>query len=209
MLGAIRRQWWRDAWAEIAAGEPRRHPVVEALTEAHRVSPLPLGAVEGYLDAREAEQDGPPSSLQNMKDRAAAVGGGIAGLEAACLGQAAPSLGAAWVMVGELRALPLRLRNGRHGLPADRVAALDPDLERLDPNDLGADFTGMIQEIVEEAETLLRAADVKAPMFRGYRRMTLHYTRQLRKQGWNPFAERINARTLGRAWSVAGVKLRL
>ncbi len=209
MLGAIRRQWWRDAWAEIEAGQPRRHPVVKALAAVHQVTPLPLQAVERYLDAREAEQDGPPETLVDMQSRAAAVGGGIALLEAAALGRAhatAEAIGTSWVMLGELRALPLRLKHGRHGLPADRAAALEHNLEQLNPEALGADFTALVREICQAAMAKSLAGGGLPPLFRGYARLGHHYAGRLQNAGWNPFAESINAPTLGRAWSVARVK---
>lgn len=212
MLGAIRRQWWREAWAEIASGNPRHHPVVETLAEAHRASPLPLGAVETYMDAREAEQEAPPVDLLAMKQRAAAIGGSIARLEAALLaggmGEAdAAETGTAWALVGEVRALPHRLGHGRHGLPADRVAALEPGLDRLDPAALAPAFRDLVREICAEAEASLPAARGMPPFFRGYRQLTLHYIKRLRKAGWNPFAVSVNAPTFGRAWSVARIKI--
>lgn len=209
MLGAIRRQWWHDAWTEIEAGKPRRHPVVEALAAAHQAKPLPMDAVEGYLEAREAEHDEPPADLTEMQQRAQAVGGGIAKLEAAVLGHAGGDAGTAWAMIEELRALPLRLQHGRHGLPADRVAALDTRLEQLDPKALEPGFCAMIREIAENATASLPPARNVPPLFRGYRRLSLHYAQRLRQAGWNPFAESVNAPTLGRAWSVARVKLGL
>ena len=209
MLGAIRRQWWREAWAEIEAGKPRRHPVVEALAEAHRSSPLPLAAAETYLDAREAEQDGPPADLAEMQARAAAIGGSIAAMEDGGSGQAARDTGTAWAMLGEVRALPHRLHQGRHGMPADRVAGLAENLDRLDPQALEPAFCALIRDIAAQAEADLPPQAGLPPLFRGYRRLTLHYARRLRQAGWNPFQESVNAPTLGRVWSVARVKLRM
>ncbi len=207
MLGAIRRQWWREAWEEIAGGNPRRHPVVEALAEAHRASPLPLDAVETYLDAREAEQEAPPADLSAMKQRAAAIGGSIARLEAIVLGGGTAEAGTAWALVGEVRALPHRLSHGRHGLPEDRVAALDPGLDRLDPGALTPTFRDLVRDICAEGEAALPSARAMPPVFRGYRRLTAHYIKRLRKTDWNPFAVSVNAPTFGRAWSVARVRI--
>jgi phytoene synthase len=209
MLGAIRRQWWRDAWVEIAADKPRRHPVVEVLAEAHQARPLPMDAVETYLEAREAEQDAPPANLTEMLQRGQAIGGGIAKLEAAVLGRAEGGAGTAWAMIGELRALPLRLQHGRHGLPADRVEALKTGLEQLDPKALDSGFCAIIREVAETAMASLLLSRDMPPLFQGYRRLSLHYAKRLRQAGWNPFTESVNAPTLGRAWSVARVKLGL
>lgn len=212
MLGAIRRQWWRDAWAEIESGQPRHHPVVEALAAAHQVNPLPRSAAETYLDAREAEQEGPPETADEMQARATAIGGGIAHLEAAALGQpleAAESIGMAWALLGELRALPLRLQQGRHGLPTDRIAELEHGLEHLDPNALEPVLTALIEEIGVSATASLTRRQGLPALFKGYRHLTLLYGKRLQRNGWNPFSTAINAPTFGRAWSVARVRLGL
>ena len=212
MLGAIRRQWWRDAWAEIGMGQPRRHPVVEALADVHRTVCFPLDAVEAYLDARDAEQEGPPETLDEMAARAAALGGGIARLEAAALGKPVPDavrFGTAWALLGEVRALPLRLQHGRHGLPAGRVAGLQHGLESLDPNALEPDFAALIREIGTSATSGLPSGRGLPGIFRGYRHLTRLYGKRLERAGWNPFSTAINAPTLGRAWSVARVRLGL
>lgn len=209
MLGAIRRQWWRDAWAEIAEGRPRRHPVVEALAAAHQAAALPLAAVDAYLEAREAEQEGPPTDMAQMKERAAGIGGRIAALEGALLGRDLTGAGAAWALIGEVRALPQRLQHGRHGLPEDRVAALPEALSSLDPDNLDRTFIQLVQEITAAAEAAARAETGGMPLAHGYRRLTLHYAAKLRQAGWNPFAVSVNAHTFGRVWSVAMAKLGL
>lgn len=213
MLGAIRRHWWREAWAEIESGQPRHHPVVEALAAAHQMTPLSMDVVEAYLEAREAEQDGPPETDDAMRARAAAIGGSIAQLEAAALGQplgGAEPIGTAWAMMGELRALPLRLQQGRHGLPANRVATLENGLEHLDPNALEPALICLIEEIGTAATASLTRRSRGLPaLFQGYRHLTLLYGKRLQQSGWNPFSTAINAPTFSRAWSVARVRFGL
>ena len=53
-LGEIRLQWWREAVAEIAAGERRRaHPVVEYALETRCIAEGPArAAIDGAIDAR-------------------------------------------------------------------------------------------------------------------------------------------------------------
>ena len=212
MLGAIRRQWWRDAWAEIESSRPRHHPVVEALAAAHQATPLPMDSVDAYLDAREAEQDGPPETADEMRAQATAIGGCIACLEATTLGQPsqdAVAIGTAWALLGEVRTLPLRLQHGRHGLPADRVAALELGLDSLDPNAIEPGIIALFQDICVDATAGLPSGRGLPALHQGYRHLTLLYGKRLKAAGWNPFSSAINAPTFGRVWSVARVRFGL
>jgi NADH dehydrogenase [ubiquinone] 1 alpha subcomplex assembly factor 6 len=210
MMGSIRRQWWRDAWSEIAAGTPRRHPVVEALAEAYRTSPFQLADAERYLDGREAEHEGPPAHLPAMRERAQMVGGSLALLEATVVGEsndAALRIGTGWYLLTEICRLPQRLRAGRHGLPEDRLARLDASVERIDPSAIPADFAALMQDISVMAEDEVKGVLVSHPLFRGYARLARVYRKRLHRADWNPFDESVLAPTIGRAWSVLRVRL--
>ena len=213
MLGAIRRQWWRDAWQEIAAGQPRHHPVVEALAEAHAATPFDLALIETLMDAREAEQDGPPADLPTLIDRAQQTGGMLARLEATAIGMdasaAAERVGTAWALVGTLRALPLHLRHGRHQLPEALLAAHGVRLDHLDAAAPPDGFAALIEAVAAAAGPHLASNERLPPLFRGYHRLTLLYRNRLRRAGRNPFDAAVNAPTAGRAFSVLKVRLGL
>jgi phytoene/squalene synthetase len=213
MLGSIRRQWWRDAWEEIAAGVPRRHPVVEALAEANDYAHFDLAIVDGLLQAREAEHEGPPTDLVELEQWAQQVGGGLSQLEAQSLGMANPSaiagIGAAWTQLASLRALPHMLRHGRHQLP---VALLEQHRIRLDQLDTSAPPTGWgktIETVTSSAVARLSGSGSLPPLFRGYCRLCRLYHERLRRAGWNPFDASINSPTLGRVWQVLSVRIGL
>lgn len=211
MLGDIRRQWWRDAWAEIADGTPRRQPVAEALAEAHAETPFDLSLIESFLDARAAEQDGPPADLPALIRLAEQTGGALARLEATALGLDAAAyaghVGTAWALIGSLRALPQHLSHRRHHLPESLLAEHGIRLDRLDPAAPPSGFSEMIASIAGEAEARLAKTDRLPPLLRGYRRLTRLYGDRLRRAGWNPFDAGINAPTAGRAFSVLKVRL--
>ncbi|MFZ2029950.1 MAG: squalene/phytoene synthase family protein [Vitreimonas sp.] len=58
-IGDIRLQWWRDALAEVFDGGPvRAHPVLAAIAQTHRETPLPRSALEALIDARGRDLDG-------------------------------------------------------------------------------------------------------------------------------------------------------
>jgi phytoene/squalene synthetase len=131
LLAQIRLQWWRDALAGIAAGEPpRRHEVVQPLAAAIRAASLPPVLFEQMVDARLADTEPTPHP-----DRAAllryldATAGNLMELAARHLGASGDALpvvrdfargaGAAAL----LRALPGLSARGRQPLPADTTPA--------------------------------------------------------------------------------------
>lgn len=131
LLAQIRLQWWREALAEIAAGDPpRRHEVVEPLADTIRAARLPIGLFEAMIDARLTDTEPAPHP-----DRAAllryldATTGNLMELAARHLGAPDAALpvvrdfargaGAAAL----LRALPELRARGRTPLPADTTPA--------------------------------------------------------------------------------------
>ena len=210
MLGNIRRQWWRDAWREMAAGRVRRYLVVEALAVAYASRALPLSTVDVYLDAREAEHDGPPPTLAVMRAQAAATGGALARLEAGVLSQnsdAAEPLGTAWALLWEVRGLAERLKYGRHGLPLDLMTAHDVRFDHAQQDRPPPGLTAVVAAIVAAAETELAKANECGRLGEGYRRLARLYARRLRHFGWQPFDPRVNAPTIGRAWQALLARL--
>jgi phytoene synthase len=121
MLGQIRLQWWREALAEVVAGQPRRHDVLEGLTGAG----VPVALLEEILDAREAElAPEPPGTLAEFKAYASGTSGAVSEAMAALLGgdartrTAARGIGTAFGMVGLLRATRFLASRGRVLLPS-------------------------------------------------------------------------------------------
>jgi phytoene synthase len=130
MAGLVRLQWWRDALAEIAAGGPPAHPVVEALHAGWgRFAPLRErleSAIEARAMALSAE---PPADLAALEARLAASWGEIT-LGAMDLLEvreeparaAGRRLGLALGLVRLLQTLPADLRQNRMPLPGAMLA---------------------------------------------------------------------------------------
>jgi NADH dehydrogenase [ubiquinone] 1 alpha subcomplex assembly factor 6 len=121
MLGQIRLQWWREALAEVAAGRPRRHDVLEGLAAAG----APLELLEEILDTREVElAPEPPQTLADFKAYAAGTSGALSEAMAALLGgdaharAAARGIGTAFGMAGILRATRFLASRGHVLLPS-------------------------------------------------------------------------------------------
>ncbi|HXF55233.1 MAG TPA: squalene/phytoene synthase family protein [Hyphomicrobiaceae bacterium] len=51
MMGEVRLRWWRDALAEVAAGNSTGHPVADAVGATVRRHRLPTGLLEGFIEA--------------------------------------------------------------------------------------------------------------------------------------------------------------
>ena len=213
MLGAIRRQWWRDAWVEIEAQGPvRQHPVVEALAAARLAHPLPVAAAEGFLDAHDALAAGPPEDMAGMLVVAAGITGNLTRLEAAIVGgdaQQAATIGAAWGLVQLLRRLPQSIPQRQHGLPANRVSQLPAPLEHINPADLPEAMNMLVQDVALLAKANLPSGRPTSPLMRGYCRLSVWYLKRLERAGWDPFADSMQDPKLGRALQVLLVRIGL
>ncbi|SOH92295.1 Phytoene/squalene synthetase [Monaibacterium marinum] len=122
-LAEIRLQWWRDAIAEIYAGNtPRRHEVVEPLAEIIRSANLPRWPFEALIDARvfDIYADGHLGrpAFDAYLD---ATSGGLMRLAVMACGDDAAELsghiGWAQGAAGLIRALPALWAAGRDPLP--------------------------------------------------------------------------------------------
>ena len=142
MLGQIRLQWWRECLAEIFAGRPRRHEVVEPLAAAIEAGGLPPPLFERLIDAREADlEPEPPADLAGLEAYAEATAGTLLSLALGTLMKrdgedeecqaVARHLGIAWALTGLLRAVPFHALQKRLYLPRDLTAAEGLDLGDL------------------------------------------------------------------------------
>jgi NADH dehydrogenase [ubiquinone] 1 alpha subcomplex assembly factor 6 len=126
MMGQIRLQWWRERLDEIYVGQPRDGAETpQALAKAIAAGALPRAAFDMILDARERDLDPtPPADMAEFQAYAQATAGELTALAARCLGAAddaslaaARHVGAAWAMIGHLRALAFNASMGRMTLP--------------------------------------------------------------------------------------------
>ena len=103
-LGAMRLQWWRDALDEAASGRERRHAVLQPLAAAIREHGLPGDRFRRLLDARELDLDAAPPA--DLPAYARETGGTLAALAGRIVSGRTGSedIGAAWALVGWLRA---------------------------------------------------------------------------------------------------------
>jgi phytoene/squalene synthetase len=160
-LGLIRLQWHRDALQEILAGNPRRHPVINALAVAHESGRVDAAALDAIVEARERDLDPePPRDLAEVEAYARATSGALhrhlwRDTKAA---QAAEDAGTAFALIGLARSEPINQARGRPWAPK----ALNGDLRPL------------IQRAIELAETKgPSAAIAPATIAKGYAKRAL------------------------------------
>lgn len=186
-LGLIRLQWHRDALQEILAGNPRRHPVVNALAEAHDAGLVDVAALDAIIEARERDLDPePPQDVTELEAYARATSGALhrhlwRDTKAA---QAAEDAGTAFALIGLARAEPINQARNRPWTPK----ALNGDLRPL------------VQRAIELAETKGPAA-AKAPatIAKGYAKRAL-------KANCDPTAALMAAPDPWRLWRLLGRK---
>ncbi|WP_222182977.1 phytoene/squalene synthase family protein [Geminicoccus harenae] len=122
MAGFIRLEWWREAIAEARAGQPRRHPVAEALPLIQAAG-LDDAALVAMVDARERELDERPvADLGELLAHVRATAGLLQENLAVIAGgdrERARRIGTGYGLVGILRATGHLARHGQIMLPDD------------------------------------------------------------------------------------------
>lgn len=125
MLALIRLQWWR----EVVQGARRRHEVagpLRALLDRGVVLPDDL---EAMIAAREVEADEAVPDLASWSAHKLGTGGGLAVAMGRVLGASAAEverlrlLGGGYAAVGQVLGVAGLARQGRCGLPEDRLGA--------------------------------------------------------------------------------------
>ena len=202
MLGRIRLQWWREILEAVYAGEPaRRHEVAVPLADAIETCGLDRAPFEQLLDGREAdlEADG-PSDLAALERYAAATGGSLTALMAQASGaDSGPALevgrqvGAAWAVVGTLRAAPRTAAQGRIMFPADLLAKAGIAANDLQAGRAFDRFAAVGEPVAHRAQALLAAArQARRTVPRQSRgvlliaRLADLYLARLRRAAWDP-----------------------
>lgn len=209
MLGLVRLQWWREAVEEISAGgATRRHPIVDALSEATRARGLSVHRMLAMIAGKEEEleQEGPPSQalLDARADATAAnlirLSLEVVGADTAepALASASVEVGRAYATIGCARSVLLDARRRRVRLPAEALAAAGVDLDKLFDLQPQAALPACLEALVRRAGTDLDAARRRSiprgarPLIMTARLAALHLER-LRQAAYDPFDPRVVA----------------
>lgn len=198
-LGEIRLQWWRDAIGELRLGTGREHPVVKAAAQ-HICNEEVLSLLDALIEARQLDlyADG-PANKSALEDYAVQVGGGLS--EAAlmlsdphCSQQALDAVrasGAAWAMLGLVRAIPFHWADNRNFLPGNEGKAASA---QTNADKMFEAAKPVIADMLDYVKSQLGASNASAEQFSS---KTLHtmllnvqsglYVEALQNAGNNPF----------------------
>ncbi len=214
MLGAIRLQWWREAIEEIYSGRARRHEVVQALGVAVAKYGLRREHFDRLIDAREFDlKEALPKSLDQLEQYAEGTSAPLVRLgleviagnpektEGEAVQAAARGVGAAWSLLGLVRALPVHLSQGKIFLPENLCSAAGLDRRDLLEFRQPEKTAEVVAAVLDRVEVLLVEArqyrgDIARPLRRGLLLACLadHHLKGLRKPGRAVFAMPLHTR---------------
>ena len=213
ILGEMRMQWWRDALGQAYDGRPPRHHVVLALAEAVERFRLTRAHFERMIEARASDlDDQPPADRDALVRYAEATSATLTALSLEVLGlregpahEAGRHVGIAWALVGLLRAVPFHAGARRVYLPADLSREAGLEVSALFERRPVAGLSRVVGEIAGTARHHLDAARrnrtaVSRRAVPALLPATLaeEYLAELRKAGFDPFDDRVQAAAPGR-----------
>ncbi|MEX0298920.1 MAG: phytoene/squalene synthase family protein [Kordiimonas sp.] len=202
MLGEIRIQWWQDVLREITEGNVREQPIIIELAKLLQEHTSIEGDLHELLTARKNELAGEGSAnFNSLKSYAFQVGGTLycaaskiihsnLTLEAQ---DTAKKLGAAWAMLGLVRALPHSWQTNA----APRTDEMRPGLQSQDAVDANALLQPIVSKMLEFTEEQAELAK-QNKIVKSERSILLLatqlnlYQKNLQAVGNNPF-ELVNA----------------
>jgi NADH dehydrogenase [ubiquinone] 1 alpha subcomplex assembly factor 6 len=218
ILGRIRLQWWREAVEQIYAGKPPAHDVARALAGAVEAAGLDRERIEAMIEAREADlAEAPPARIEELLDYAEESSGSLAELMLQVLGAATPAseeaaraVGAAYALVGLVRAIPFHAGARRAYIPQSVLAEhglAAEDLFRKEPPGalpaMVAEIAGIARLHLTEARELSPSLPRRAsPALLGASVAEI-YLRRLERAGYNVFDPLVAERPPGLVWRLA------
>jgi 15-cis-phytoene synthase len=154
LAGEIRLQWWRDALAGEARGEPAGNPVAAALLDTVARCDLQRDALETLIDAHARDLYGEPfatlAELETYGRQTAAAAFALAAqvLDANANTVDAASAGIAYALAGFLQTFAREAARGRVFIPLD---VLDRHEVRRDEVTAGTESAGLRPALAEIA----------------------------------------------------------
>jgi NADH dehydrogenase [ubiquinone] 1 alpha subcomplex assembly factor 6 len=165
-LGEIRLTWWREGVDQAYAGQPRAHPVLQAVAQALTPSGLDRALLDELIEGRMADvYDARPETQAALLEYCDQTAGAL--MEAAvwlCAGAmsaearaAARAIGRGWGLTGLIRAISFHAHQQRSYLPADTLheAGIDPD--SLFQGPITPALTRVVEQMAGQARAELAA----------------------------------------------------
>lgn len=196
-IGLIRLQWWRDALAEVYAGNPpRQNEIMPALAKAIGQYELKREWFEELIYAREFDLENVlPASLEGLENYAAFTNAPLLRLALRITGQTEGEetlrqAAVGYGLTGILRAVPFHARQQRCYLPEDLMAAEKASLRALYDFRPEAGLGAVTRAVGGRALESLKPRP-QSRLARAHRRAARLYMQQIRRAGFNVFSPRL------------------
>lgn len=198
MMGAIRLQWWHEAFEELYAGKPRAHEALLALAETLRTHDLPRAMFDTILAARELDfEEAPFADMAALEAYADATSSVVMRLASRILGnplyEVAREAGIAYALTGLLRALPFRAGRRRSVVPRDAGV----DVEALFSGNSTPALRSAMDAMVKSASSHLTNVEEVSPAVLPAALCPL-YLRVMARPSFDPFRDSTDVSPLRR-----------
>ena len=219
-IGLIRLQWWREALDGIYAGSPRRHEVVEPLSDAIRAHLLPRALFDALIDAREQDLSPAPFALlSELETYADATSGNLMRLAARILGGGdvfdgrARAFGIAYAITGLLRALPHHAAARRIMLPLSEVAEAglrEEDIFAGPAHNIRILMNRMIAVAERHFGTAASQSRIPRAVLPAFLPVALvrPYLKRMKRGGFDPYREPVELSVPRKQWAMFSAILR-
>ena len=214
ILGEMRLQWWRDAIAALfddPDNVPSGNPVLSEFASAVRKYRLPRPVIDAMIDARAADLiDAPHADLEALLAYAGATSGGVTELTLHALGayddpdvetgelmgavrRAGAQLGAAWALIGLIRAHHALAAEGRTFIPRRQLATAGLSLEQVVAGEFSDELRDQLQLLAGIAsQYVLECRSMRGRLPKGCiaaflpANLAWRYLQRLRRARYNP-----------------------
>ncbi|MFD2207490.1 phytoene/squalene synthase family protein [Kiloniella antarctica] len=224
LTGMIRLQWWRESVQGIYDNSPRKHIVVEALSDAIHQFSLEQRLFDKIIDSREFDLDEEvPATLTSLEDYVESTSSSLltAAVEITASNQtnsihkAVKHMGLAWGILGLVRAIPFHAERKRIYIPRElsNQYNLDPkELFELQSSKALCDITKVLTERLRDHLVHARSfrqdipKNVMSPLLVGV--LADQYISRLEDNDYDPFYPSLSKVTSSSTWRLMWANLR-
>ena len=206
-IGKIRLQWWRDAIGEIySGGAVRSHPVLVDLTKSVQKYGLEPAHFDTLITAREFDlEKRNPGTSDEWFAYLEQTSAPLNQLILQVLGreenyEVVRSASVNYSLVGQMRAVPYYLSQGRCLLPSDILGQHGLNVQKI----IDFNETHHLPEVMKEIlGRFLPFQDVHSRYLKGTRRLVTLYQKQIEQVGYDVFHPRMQVPPRFKALRVA------
>ncbi|MEH6631945.1 MAG: phytoene/squalene synthase family protein [Halopseudomonas aestusnigri] len=224
LTGMIRLQWWRESIQGIYDRTPRKHVIVEALSEAIHQFSLEQKLFDKIIDSREFDLDEEvPATLSALEDYVESTSSSLltAAVEITASNQtdnipeAVKHMGLAWGILGLIRAIPFHAEKKRLYIPQELSRQHNLDLKELFELQSSTALCDITKILAERLRTHLDKArsvrldipkNATSPLLVGV--LADQYLKQLEENNYDPFSPSLRKVTSSASWRLMWANFR-